>query len=56
MIATAAVQNLLGGDAMMHMARKPDIVADAAYAVFAKPARASPAIFSSTITSSRKTA
>jgi citronellol/citronellal dehydrogenase len=38
-IATAAVQNLLGGDAMTHMARKPDIVADAAYAVFAKPAR-----------------
>ena len=38
-IATAAVQNLLGGDAMMRQARKPDIVADAAYAVFAKPAR-----------------
>jgi citronellol/citronellal dehydrogenase len=38
-IATAAVQNLLGGDAMMRHARKPDIVADAAYAVFAKPAR-----------------
>jgi len=38
-IATAAVQNLLGGDAMMHQARKPDIMADAAYAVFAKPAR-----------------
>jgi citronellol/citronellal dehydrogenase len=38
-IATAAVQNLLGGDAVMRQARKPDIVADAAYAVFAKPAR-----------------
>jgi citronellol/citronellal dehydrogenase len=38
-IATAAVQNLLGGDAVMHMARKPEIVADAAYEVFAKPAR-----------------
>jgi citronellol/citronellal dehydrogenase len=38
-IATAAVQNLLGGDAIMHMARKPEIVADAAYAVFANPAR-----------------
>jgi citronellol/citronellal dehydrogenase len=38
-IATAAVQNLLGGDAAMRQARKPDIVADAAYAVFAKPAR-----------------
>jgi citronellol/citronellal dehydrogenase len=38
-IATAAVQNLLGGDAMIRRARKPEIVADAAYAVFAKPAR-----------------
>src|ERR1700729_1961549 len=33
-IATAAVQNLLGGDAVMRMARKPDIVADAAYGIF----------------------
>jgi citronellol/citronellal dehydrogenase len=38
-IATAAVQNLLGGDTMMQRARKPEIVADAAYALFAKPAR-----------------
>ena len=38
-IATAAIQNLLGGDAVMRQARKPDIVADAAYAIFAKPAR-----------------
>src|SRR6204780_407426 len=38
-IATAAVKNLLGGDAMMRQARKPDIVADAAYAVFSKPSR-----------------
>jgi citronellol/citronellal dehydrogenase len=38
-IATTAVQNLLGGDAVMRQARKPDIVADAAYAVFEKPAR-----------------
>jgi citronellol/citronellal dehydrogenase len=38
-IATAAVQNLLGGDAMIQRARKPEIVADAAYAIFAKPAR-----------------
>ncbi len=36
-IATAAVQNLLGGDAMVRQARKPDIVADAAYAIFSKP-------------------
>src|SRR5580700_4950456 len=38
-IATAAVQNLLGGTAMMHQARRPDIMADAAYAVFAQPSR-----------------
>jgi citronellol/citronellal dehydrogenase len=38
-IATAAVQNLLGGTEMMHQARTPDIVADAAYAVFAKSSR-----------------
>jgi citronellol/citronellal dehydrogenase len=38
-IATAAVQNLLGGDAMMQRARKPEIVADAAYVIFSKPAR-----------------
>jgi citronellol/citronellal dehydrogenase len=38
-IATAAVQNLLGGDAIMARARKPDIMADAAYVIFSKPAR-----------------
>jgi len=38
-IATAAVQNLLGGDAVIRASRKPDIMADAAYAVFATPAR-----------------
>jgi citronellol/citronellal dehydrogenase len=38
-IATAAVNNLLGGEALMRRARKPDIMADAAYLVFAKPAR-----------------
>jgi len=38
-IATAAVQNLLGGDAVMRQARKPDIMADAAYAVFSTPSR-----------------
>ena len=38
-IATAAVNNLLGGEALMRAARKPEIVADAAYAVFARPAR-----------------
>jgi citronellol/citronellal dehydrogenase len=38
-IATAAVQNLLGGNAVMQRARKPEIVADAAYLIFSKPAR-----------------
>jgi citronellol/citronellal dehydrogenase len=33
LIATAAVQNLLGGDAAMAHARTPEILADAAYAV-----------------------
>ncbi|MGI9364175.1 MAG: SDR family oxidoreductase [Rhizobiaceae bacterium] len=32
-IDTAAVRNLLGGDAMAKMSRKPDIMADAAHAV-----------------------
>jgi citronellol/citronellal dehydrogenase len=39
LIATAAVRNLLGGEEMMKRGRKPDIVADAACAVFGKPAR-----------------
>jgi citronellol/citronellal dehydrogenase len=38
-IATAAVQNLLGGDALMRASRTPDIMADAAYSIFNKPAR-----------------
>lgn len=38
-IATAAVRNVLGGETMMRMSRKPDIVADAAYLVFVQPAR-----------------
>jgi citronellol/citronellal dehydrogenase len=36
-IATAAVQNLLGGDAAMAAARTPEIVADAAYEIVRKP-------------------
>ena len=36
LIATAAVQNLLGGAEMVARGRKPDIVADAAYAIFSK--------------------
>jgi citronellol/citronellal dehydrogenase len=38
-IATAAINNLLGGERAMRMARTPDIMADAAYAIFHKPAR-----------------
>jgi citronellol/citronellal dehydrogenase len=38
-IATAAIRNLLGGEAVVRMSRTPDIVADAAYLVFSKPAR-----------------
>ena len=38
-IATAAVQNLLGGDEMMARSRKPEVYADAAYAVMSRPAR-----------------
>lgn len=37
-IATAAVQNLLGGEALMNMSRKPEIIADAAYYIFQKAA------------------
>jgi citronellol/citronellal dehydrogenase len=38
-IATAAVQNLLGGDEATRRARKPDIMADAAYAILIRPSR-----------------
>ena len=38
MVATAAVQNLLGGDEAMARARNPDVYADAAYAVLNKSA------------------
>jgi citronellol/citronellal dehydrogenase len=38
-IATAAVQNLLGGDASMKASRKPEILADAAYIIFNKPSK-----------------
>ncbi|MGA2126467.1 MAG: NAD(P)-dependent oxidoreductase [Xanthobacteraceae bacterium] len=38
-IATAAVKNLLGGDALMRRSRTPDILADAARAIFQKPAK-----------------
>jgi citronellol/citronellal dehydrogenase len=35
-IATAAIKNLLGGDAIMRRSRTPAILADAAYRIFAK--------------------
>jgi citronellol/citronellal dehydrogenase len=38
-IATAAVNNLLGGDALMQRSRTPDILADAAIRIFEKPSR-----------------
>jgi citronellol/citronellal dehydrogenase len=36
-IATAAIKNLLGGDAIMRASRKPEILAEAAYRIFHKP-------------------
>lgn len=38
-IATAAVQNLLGGDDMIRRSRKPEIMADAAHAILTRPSR-----------------
>ncbi len=37
-VATAAVQNLLGGDESMRRSRKPEVYSDAAYAVLTRPA------------------
>jgi citronellol/citronellal dehydrogenase len=39
MIATAAVRNLLGGDEAMRRSRRPEIMADAAHAIFTRPSR-----------------
>jgi citronellol/citronellal dehydrogenase len=39
LVATAAVQNLLGGDEAMGRARKPEIYSDAAYVILNKPSR-----------------
>jgi citronellol/citronellal dehydrogenase len=36
-IATAAVRNLLGGEAVMRRSRTPEILAEAAYRIFQKP-------------------
>ena len=38
-IATAAIKNLLGGEEIMRRSRRPDILADAAYRIFAKPSK-----------------
>jgi citronellol/citronellal dehydrogenase len=38
-IATAAIKNLLGGEEMMRRSRRPEILAEAAYRIFIKPAR-----------------
>src|SRR5437870_8005979 len=38
-IATAAIKNILGGDVLMRRSRSADILADAAYRIFLKPAR-----------------
>jgi citronellol/citronellal dehydrogenase len=38
-IATSAIRNLLGGDEVMRRSRTPDILADAAHAIFEKPAK-----------------
>jgi citronellol/citronellal dehydrogenase len=39
LIATAAVQNLLGGDEAMKRSRKPEIYADSAYEILTRPSR-----------------
>jgi citronellol/citronellal dehydrogenase len=38
-IATAAVMNLLGGEAAIQKSRKPEIMADAAHAILTRPSR-----------------
>ena len=38
-IATAAVKNLLGGDALIKMSRVPEIIADAAFYILSQPAK-----------------
>ena len=43
-IATAAIKNLLGGDAMMRRSRKPEILAEAAYR-FSRSPKALPGTF-----------
>jgi citronellol/citronellal dehydrogenase len=39
LVATAAVQNLLGGEEAMARARRPEVYSDAAYVILNKPSR-----------------
>jgi citronellol/citronellal dehydrogenase len=39
LIATAAVQNIVGGDAAMAVSRRPEIMADAAFQIITRPSR-----------------
>jgi citronellol/citronellal dehydrogenase len=39
-IATAAIQNLLGGDALMRRSRSPEIMGDAAHVILTRDAKA----------------
>lgn len=39
-VATAAVEHVIGGEQMMQRSRRPEIMADAAYAIFLRDARA----------------
>jgi hypothetical protein len=50
LIATAAVQNVVGGDVAMKGSRRPEIVGDAAHAIFTRPAARRRAPSSSTRT------
>jgi citronellol/citronellal dehydrogenase len=38
-VATAAVQNLLGGDEMINVSRTPQIMADAAHCIFTRKSK-----------------
>jgi citronellol/citronellal dehydrogenase len=38
-IGTAAIRNIVGGEAMVRASRKPEILSDAAYLIFQKPSR-----------------
>jgi citronellol/citronellal dehydrogenase len=38
-IGTAAIRNIVGGDAMVQASRTPEILADAAWLIFQKPSR-----------------